>query len=101
MMFGRYETLHRLDRMLLASALLFSVLMVSNIRYPGFKKIPLKKTMLTKTLVLPIAAAPLLCLFPVEWFALIVTLYILRGILRAAYMLAVERGTIRKKKFIN
>lgn len=91
MMFGRYESLREMEWLLLLAVLLLSVLMVSHIRYPSFKKISLKKPMLTKTLVVLIGIASLLYLYPVEGFSVLITLYVLWGIVRAGYMLVGRR----------
>ncbi|WP_353661192.1 CDP-diacylglycerol--serine O-phosphatidyltransferase [Hydrogenimonas sp. SS33] len=84
LMFDRYETLRSFDALLLASALAVSLLMVSNIRYPSFKKIHLGRPMVTKTLIALIIAASVMYLYPVEGFAVLITGYILWGLLRAA-----------------
>ncbi|WP_456380528.1 CDP-diacylglycerol--serine O-phosphatidyltransferase [Hydrogenimonas sp.] len=98
LMFERYTSLHRMEWALLVSVLLLSILMVSHIRYPSFKKISLEKPMVTKTLVLLIGIASSLYLFPVEGFALLISLYVSWGVLRAAYMLFLRgRGGARRE----
>jgi len=88
LMFLRYDSLNEYSWVLLLGTLLTSILMVSNIRYPSFKKINLKKPMLTKILILLISFASLLYLYPVEGFAIMITSYILWGVIRVAYTLA-------------
>ncbi|WP_201353954.1 CDP-diacylglycerol--serine O-phosphatidyltransferase [Hydrogenimonas urashimensis] len=95
LMYERYESLHRFDWMLLFAVLLLSFLMVSHIRYPSFKTVQLKKPMLTKTLILLIGVASLLYLFPIEGFALMITLYIVWGVGRAVYMLFFRKSANR------
>jgi len=65
--------------------------MVSNIRYPSFKKINLQKQMVKKTLILLIAVASILYLYPVEGFTLMVTLYLLWGVGRTIKTMATRR----------
>ncbi|RTZ85605.1 MAG: hypothetical protein DSY96_04355 [SAR324 cluster bacterium] len=88
LMFQRYDSLNNYNWLLLVGTLFISLLMVSNIRYPSFKKINLKKPMLTKILIVLISFASLMYLYPVEGFTLIVTLYMLWGVVRAVYTLA-------------
>jgi len=88
LMFLRYDSLNNYNWLLLIGTLFISLLMVSNIRYPSFKKINLKKPMLTKILIALISFASLMYLYPVEGFTLIVTLYMLWGVVRAVYTLA-------------
>jgi len=88
LMFLRYEFLSEYSWILLLGTLLTSILMVSNIRYPSFKKINLRKPMLTKILIVLICFASLLYLYPVEGFAVMITSYILWGVVRVVYTLA-------------
>ncbi len=91
LMFVQYEPPHSFSALLLAATLLVSLLMVSNIRYPSFKKINLEKPALTKTLIALIVAASLLYLYPVEGFASIITLYVVWGVGRAVRTMMVKR----------
>ena len=68
---------------LLISALFVAVLMVSNIRYPSFKKIDLQKANFIKVLVALVVAASLIFIYPVESLSLIIGLYLLFGVGRA------------------
>jgi len=92
LMFERYGVLRHYDALLLAATLAVSLLMVSNIRYPSFKKIHLERPLVTKVLVGLIITASLMYLYPVEGFAVIVTGYILWGIVRALFTM------MRRKK---
>jgi CDP-diacylglycerol--serine O-phosphatidyltransferase len=67
----------------LCLALITALLMVSNFRYPSFKKFDMQKPMFYKTLVLLTLAASLLYLFPVEGFVLILFIYVCFGPVRA------------------
>ena len=95
LMFQRYELLNEYNWMLLIGTFFVSLLMVSNIRYPSFKKINLKKNMLTKILITLISFASLMYLYPVEGFASLITLYILWGIVRAIYTLGSKKLSLR------
>jgi len=95
LMFQRYESLNEYNWMLLIGTFFVSLLMVSNIRYPSFKKINLKKNMLTKILITLISFASLMYLYPVEGFASLITLYILWGIVRAIYTLGSKKLSLR------
>ena len=57
--------------------------MVSNFRYPSFKKVQLDKPMVFKTMIASVMVASLLYLFSAEGFALIILAYVLYGPLRA------------------
>jgi CDP-diacylglycerol--serine O-phosphatidyltransferase len=71
------------DILILMGAMLLAVLMVSNFRYPSFKKIDFDKSLAMKVLILIILAASFLFLFPTEAIALYLTIYTFYGIFRA------------------
>ncbi len=81
---------------LLIATLLLSLLMVSNVRYPSFKKVQLDKPMVFKTMIVLLLCASLLYLFSSEGFALIVTLYTLYGPLRAMKTLNERRPKFKR-----
>lgn len=68
-----------------------SFLMVSNIRYPSFKKIDLKKANLIKVLVYIVFFSSFLYLYPVEVGAGIITLYLFYGLSRGIYNFVVAK----------
>ncbi len=80
---------------LLVLALPLGLLMVSNIRYPSFKTLPLDRPIVYKALVALTLSASLLYLYSTEGVALIVATYILYGPLRAT--LALRRFAHRKR----
>jgi len=80
---------------LLFLALGVSILMVSNFRYPSFKKIQLDRPMLFKTMIILVLAFSLLYLFSAEGFALIILLYVLYGPLRAIKTISMRHIKIR------
>ena len=98
LMFERYDSLDAFRWLLLAGVGAVSLLMVSNIRFPSFKKIHLEKPLVTKALVGLIVAASLLYLYPVEGFALMITLYIAWGVVRAAYTMATRTKRLGRRK---
>lgn len=62
-----------------------ALLMVSNIRYPSFKKIDYKKANFLKVLVWLLLIFFILYLYPLEFAFIITTGYVLYGIFRAIY----------------
>ena len=97
LMFERYDSLDAFRWLLLAGVGVVSLLMVSNIRFPSFKKIRLEKPLVTKALIGLIVAASLLYLYPVEGFALMITLYVAWGVVRAAYTMATTTKRLGKR----
>jgi len=91
LMFVQYESLRPFGAILLTAALLVSLLMVSNIRYISFKKINLEKPAMTKTLIALIVASSMIYLYPVEGFALIITIYLAWGVFRAVRTMIAKR----------
>ena len=87
----KYPFMHGLEIAMLLSLGVLSFLMVSNIRYPSFKKIDMKKANITKVLVALITIFSLLYLYPVESTTILITGYLLYGILRWAYTIAKKR----------
>jgi CDP-diacylglycerol--serine O-phosphatidyltransferase len=81
---------------ILLMTLFIALLMVSNIRYPSFKKIELKRVHIIRILVLLILILGLLYLFPIEILTAIVTFYVLSGIIRAIYFLVKKRIKFEK-----
>lgn len=70
------------DIIILIGALLISFLMVSNFRYPSFKRMDLNKNIALKVLILIIIAASFIYLYPVEAIATILTFYTFYGFYR-------------------
>ncbi len=82
LLFNKY-TLEQYSIILLFLTLGISVLMVSNFRYPSFKKVKLDRPMVFKTMIVVVMLASLLYLFSAEGFALIILTYVLYGPIRA------------------
>jgi CDP-diacylglycerol--serine O-phosphatidyltransferase len=81
------------DFLILLGALFLAFLMVSNFRYPSFKKIDLDKNVALKVLVLIIIVASFIYLYPIEAIAIILTLYVFYGFVRGVinYIKAIKR----------
>ena len=77
--------------LLLVLALGVAILMVSNFRYPSFKKVQLDKPMVFKTMISLVLIASLLYLFAAEGFALIILAYVIYGPLRALYTINLRK----------
>jgi CDP-diacylglycerol--serine O-phosphatidyltransferase len=95
LLFHKY-TLEDYSIVLLFLALGVAVLMVSNFRYPSFKKVQLDKPMVFKTMILLVLTASLLYLFAAEGFALIILAYTLYGPLRALRTLSLRKIKIKR-----
>jgi len=93
--FHKY-TLEAYSIVLLFLALGVAVLMVSNFRYPSFKKIQLDRPMVFKTMILLVLVASLLYLYSAEGFALIILAYTLYGPLRALRNLSLRKIKIKR-----
>jgi len=96
LLFHKY-TLEDYSAALLILALFVAVLMVSNIRYPSFKKVQLDKPLVFKTMIILVMIASLLYLFAAEGFALIILAYVLYGPLRALKTINSRRFSLRKR----
>ena len=57
--------------------------MVSNIRFPSFKKVDLQKANFIKVLVALVVGASLIFIYPIESLALIISIYLFFGVGRA------------------
>jgi len=95
LLFHKY-TLEAYSIVLLFLALGVAVLMVSNFRYPSFKKIQLNRPMVFKTMILLVLVASLLYLFSAEGFALIILAYTLYGPIRALRNLSLRKIKIKR-----
>ena len=73
--------------LLLAGVIALALLMVSNIRYPSFKKISIQKGYIRRIFIALIALLLLLFVYPIEGAFLLLFGYTLFGFLRALYML--------------
>ena len=85
-----------LQTLLLILSLAVALLMVSNIRYPSFKKIDLDRPLMLKTLVLLTLVASTLYLFPAEGLGLSILSYILYGPIRSIRLFWEKRKPMGK-----
>ena len=96
LLFNKY-TLEQYSIVLLFLALGVSVLMVSNFRYPSFKKVKLDRPMVFKTMITVVILTSLLYLFSAEGFALIILVYVLYGPIRALRTINLRNIKIKHK----
>jgi CDP-diacylglycerol--serine O-phosphatidyltransferase len=94
LLFDKYGFKNDYGLVIMLLSILVSILMVSNIRYPSFKKIDLNQKHAMKLFVVILSAFFGIFMYPVEGFALMFTLYILFGLIRA--MLLIPRSLRRK-----
>jgi len=95
LLFHKYS-LENYSIVLLFLALGVAVLMVSNFRYPSFKKVKLDKPMVFKTMIVSVIVASLLYVFAAEGFAIIILAYVLYGPLRALRTINERNINIKK-----
>ena len=89
--YQEHPFMHGLEWTTLIGLGILSFLMVSNIRYPSFKKIDFKKANLIKILVYLVLSFSILYLFPIEAGTLLVTAYLLYGLGRGIYNFAIAK----------
>ena len=75
-------------------AILVSILMISNIRYPSFKKIDFTPKHAMKFFITILLILFLIFMYPIEGFSFIFIVYILYGIIRA--MILLPKRAIKK-----
>lgn len=95
LLFNKYS-LHDYSVILLFLTLGVAVLMVSNFRYPSFKKVQLDKPLVFKTMIFLVLIASLLYLFSAEGLAILILIYILYGPIRALRSLSLRKINIKR-----
>ena len=90
-----YSFFMNLHVLYLVAVAVISVLIVSNVRFPSFKKINLKKMNFYKVLIALVIICSLFYIRPLELTAVLTSGYILYGIVRAIYYFYDRK--IRKK----
>jgi len=85
LLYGEHPFMHGFEWVMLLGMVILSFLMVSNIRYPSFKKIDFKKAHLIKILVYLVLSFSLLYLYPIEAGSAAITAYLIYGLGRAIY----------------
>ncbi len=83
LLFEQYTFLAEYKLVILISALVVAVLMVSNIRYPSFKKVDMDKKHMRRVFVAIVAVAMFIFIYPVEGFAIFFSIYIIYGPIRS------------------
>ncbi|MFG5142092.1 CDP-alcohol phosphatidyltransferase family protein, partial [Campylobacter lari] len=83
-----YDFLRNFSLMIVCIQILLAFLMVSNIRYPSFKKIDLKRANVLKVLILLVILFSMLYLYFLESALIVASLYVLYGIIRSFFTLA-------------
>ena len=104
LLYTKYPVLETHGWFILAASVMTAFLMVSNIRYPSFKKVNMEVMHVKRFLIILLGIASVIFLYPIEGFALLFTLYLLYGPLRAGWfyyrrfaLLRRYRGRHRKK----
>ena len=95
LLFHKYS-LEDYSIILLFLALGVAMLMVSNFRYPSFKKVQLDKPMVFKTMIVLVLVASLLYLYSAEGFAIVILAYVLYGPLRAVQTMYIKKIKIKR-----
>lgn len=92
-----YSFFMNLKVLYLLAVAVISVLMVSNVRFPSFKKVNLKKMNFYKVLIVLVIIFSLLYIRPLELTAILSTAYIVYGLSRGGYYLCTKRLCKRNK----
>jgi len=79
--------LDRYKMLMLPLTILLALLMVSNIRYPSFKKINFRAFHFTRFLAIAVVVALIIFIYPIEGMAFLATAYLVYGPFRAAFFL--------------
>ncbi len=90
LLFEKYPQLDNGVALLLASVIV-SLLMVSNIRYPSFKKMDMDKKHIRRIFIAVTAGLLIIFIYPIEGIVLLFSLYILYGPFRAFYTVMKKR----------
>lgn len=85
LMHEKYIFFRNFDIIIVLGVIILSFLMVSNIRYPSFKKIDLEKQNLLKVLIYLIMVFSIIYIYPIESVTVIITIYLFYGLSRAIY----------------
>jgi len=91
LLYREHPFMHRLEWVMLVGLGILSFLMVSNIRYPSFKKIDMQKGYLIKILVYLVIVFSLLYLYPIEVGTFLITAYLGYGLIRGIYNFIVAK----------
>jgi CDP-diacylglycerol--serine O-phosphatidyltransferase len=89
MLLSLYGLLAEYKSLIIVASFALALLMVSNIRYPSFKKMQLSKQALMKIFVLVLLVLAVMFLYFLETLTVLITLFVLSGIVRAVYNLTI------------
>ena len=87
LLFQKYGFNENYGVVIMFLSILVSMLMVSNIRYPSFKKVDLSPKHAMKSFVFILSALLLVFMYPIEGFSLLAVIYIMYGIIRAIVLM--------------
>ncbi len=91
----RYQELSAYKFWMLPLGIVLAILMVSNIRYPSFKKVNFKAFHFIRFLIALIVVAMGIFIYPIEALAILAAAYLVYGPLRASFYLwrkLIQRG---------
>ncbi len=91
MVYEKYPIFQGYEFAIILCQIGLSFLMVSNIRYPSFKKLDFKKSNVIKILICMFVCFSIMYLYPSEVVALVITAYLVYGLGRAFYNLIKTR----------
>lgn len=83
--YNEYEIFKNLGVIYIICVAILSLLMVSNVRYPSFKKINFKQPYFMKILIILVIVFSCIYLYPLEFCAFLTSGYVFYGLIRAAY----------------
>lgn len=86
-----YDFLKAYGVVFLVLQAILGLLMVSNIRYPSFKKLDFNRSSVLKVLIVLIIIFSFLYLYPLESLIVLASLYVLYGIIRAFYTIVFSK----------
>lgn len=86
-----YDFLKPYDYIIVILQAILGLLMVSNIRYPSFKKLDFNRSSVLKVLVVLMIVFSFLYLYPLESAVLFASFYVLYGMLRFIFTLFIPR----------
>lgn len=92
LLYKEHSFMQGFEWLLLIGLGLLSFLMVSNIRYPSFKKVDLQKGHIIKILVYLLVAFSLLYLYPIEFGSFLISAYLFYGLVRGLYNFIVAKS---------
>ncbi|MDR0408285.1 MAG: CDP-diacylglycerol--serine O-phosphatidyltransferase [Campylobacteraceae bacterium] len=92
LMFQHYEVFKGFEYTLFILQALASFLMVSNIRYPSFKKTDLKKSQTIKVLTILVVIFSMIYMYTIIAVTILVSIYVLYGIIRIIYNYIVAKN---------